>query len=146
MATQMAGVFPVYDNAFKVGATKTTAKPIAEAETFSVSFDNGVETWSPMEEKGWQKAMLTSKAITISISGKRHKGDAGNDFVASKAFAQGKDAEGYFAWIFPDGTLIEWEKAVFNVKNVGSGDSTNIGGLEVDIISNGKPTIGTASA
>ena len=31
--------------------------------------------------------------------------------------------------------------AVFDVKNMGAGDSTNVAPLEFDVISNGKPTV-----
>ena len=41
----------------------------------------------------------------------------------------------------PDGTSISWDNAVFDVKNCGGGDSTNVGALEFDVISNGKPTV-----
>ena len=114
MAAQ-TGVFPVYENQFKIGADKATATTIADMETFSVSFSNGVETWTPMEHKGWQRALMTAKAVTITINGKRNKGDAGNDFIAKKAFTNGRDSEGYFCWTFPDGTTVEWDMAVFDV-------------------------------
>ena len=139
MAAQ-TGVFPVYENQFKIGADKATATTIADMETFSVSFSNGVETWTPMEHKGWQRALMTAKAVTITINGKR-KGDAGNDFIAKKAFTNGRDSEGYFCWTFPDGTTVEWDMAVFDVKNMGAGDSTNVAPLEFDVISNGKPKV-----
>ena len=94
-----------------------------------------------MEHKGWQRALMTAKAVTITINGKRNKGDTGNDFIAKKAFTNGRDSEGYFCWIFPDGTTVEWDMAVFDVKNMGAGDSTNVAPLEFDVISNGKPTV-----
>jgi hypothetical protein len=140
MAAQ-TGVFPVYENQFKIGADKATSTTIADMETFSVSFSNGVETWTPMEHKGWQRALMTAKAVTITINGKRNKGDAGNDFIAKKAFTNGRDSEGYFCWTFPDGTTVEWDMAVFDVKNMGAGDSTNVAPLEFDVISNGKPKV-----
>ena len=140
MAAQ-TGVFPVYENQFKIGADKATATTIADMETFSVSFSNGVETWTPMEHKGWQRALMTAKAVTITINGKRNKGDTGNDFIAKKAFSNGRDSEGYFCWTFPDGTTVEWDMAVFDVKNMGAGDSTNVAPLEFDVISNGKPKV-----
>ena len=59
------GVFPVYDNAFKLGVDKENATSIADMETFSVSFDNGVEEWSPMDHEGWQRRVLTANAISI---------------------------------------------------------------------------------
>ncbi len=135
------GVYPVYENQFKIGAEKASATTIADMETFSVSFSNGVETWTPMEHKGWQRALMTAKAVTITINGKRNKGDTGNDFIAKKAFTNGRDSEGYFCWTFPDGTTVEWDMAVFDVKNMGAGDSTNVAPLEFDVISNGKPTV-----
>lgn len=65
-----SGVYPVYENEFMVGATKETATPISEMESCSVSIDNGVETWTPFTAEGWQSALQTAKAITISVSGK----------------------------------------------------------------------------
>ena len=47
------GVYPVYENQFKLGAAKDAATAIADMETFSVSFDNGVEEWKPMDQEGW---------------------------------------------------------------------------------------------
>lgn len=134
-------VYPVLDNKFKAGAAKESATVIADMEKFSLSISNGVETWTPMDTEGWQRALMTAKAITISMSGKRNIGDAGNDFVAGKVFKNGHDAEGYFEWELPDGTTIAWTNAVFDVKNMGGGDSTNVAPLEFDVISNGKPTV-----
>ena len=134
-------VYPVLDNKFKAGAAKESATVIADMEQFSLSISNGVETWTPMDTEGWQRALMTAKAITISMSGKRNIGDAGNDFVAGKVFKNGHDAEDYFEWELPDGTTIAWTNAVFDVKNMGGGDSTNVAPLEFDVISNGKPTV-----
>ena len=134
-------VFPVLDNKFKVGKTKESATTIADMETFSVEFSNGVETWTPMDQEGWQRALMTAKAVTITLSGKRNIGDSGNDYIAGKQFSNGHDAEGYFEWEFPDGTTVSWDAAVFDVKNCGGGDSTNVAALEFDAISNGKPTV-----
>lgn len=135
------GVFPCYENQFKAGADKASANPIADMETFSVKFDNGVEEWTPFDTEGWVRRLLTAKGITISVSGKRNIGDKGNDFVAGKTFSNGRDAEGYFEWTFPDGTTVSWDEAVFNVTNTGSGKSTEVGPLEFDVMSNGKPTV-----
>ena len=118
------GVFPCYENQFHVGATKESKTTIAECESFSISIDNGVETWNSFTEEGWQKALQTAK-----------------DFVAGKWLANGQDAYAYFDWTFPDGTVVAWEKAVINVTNINGGDSTNVAPLEFDIVSNGKPTV-----
>mgnify|MGYP000284922577 CR=1 FL=1 len=105
-------VYPVLDNKFKVGAAKENATIIADMEQFSVSVSNGVETWTPMDTEGWQRALMTAKAMTISLAGKRNIGDTGNDFVADKLFKNGHEAEGYFEWEFPDGTSVAWNSAI----------------------------------
>ena len=38
-------------------------------------------------------------------------------------------------------TGISWPNAVIDVKNNAGGDATNVGALEFDVISNGKPTV-----
>lgn len=135
------GVYPCYENQFKVGDSKEVASPIADCESFSVAFDNGVEEWTPFNTEGWVRRLLTAKGVTISVTGKRNVGDTGNDYVAGKAFVNGRDAEGYFDWTFPDGTIVEFPEAVINVTNIGAGDSTGVAPLEFDIMSNGKPKI-----
>lgn len=139
------GVFPVWKNKFKSGATKENATAIADLETFSAEFSNGIETWTPMDQEGWQKGLMTAKSLKITLNGKRNVGDTGNDYVADKQFTNGRDAEGYFCWEFPDGTLVELESAIYDVKNCGGGDSTNVGPLEFDVIANGKPKVTPAA-
>lgn len=135
------GVYPVYENQFQVGADSSSLSDIADMESFSVSFDNGVEEWTPMNTEGWIRRLMTAKGMTISVSGKRNVGDTGNDYVASKSFKNGRDAEGIFQWTFPDGTKVLIEGAVFNITALGAADSTNVAPLEFDVMSNGKPTI-----
>lgn len=139
MATK-TGVYPVYENQFQVGADKESLTEIADMESFSVSLDNGVEEWNPIDQKGWVRRLMTSKSVTISISGKRNFGDEGNDYVAGKALKNGRDAEGCLQWTFPDGAKLLFENAVINVTNWGAGDSTAVIPLEFDMMSNGKPT------
>ena len=135
------GVYPVYENQFQVGADSSSLSDIADMESFSVSFDNGVEEWTPMNTEGWIRRLMTAKGMTISVSGKRNVGDAGNDYVAGKSFKNGRDSEGTFQWTFPDGTKVLIEGAVFNITALGAADSTNVAPLEFDVMSNGKPTI-----
>lgn len=139
------GVYPCYENQFQIdtAASGATAamKSIAECDSFSVSFDNGVEEWTPFETEGWTKRLLTAKSITISVTAKRSVGDAGNDAVAALAWANGRNAEKDVQWTFPDGTILKFTGAVINVTNIGAGDSTAVAPLEFDIMSNGKPEI-----
>ena len=135
------GEFPCYKNQFHIGDAAESKNDIAECESFSVSIDNGVETWNSFTQEGWQSALQTGKAITISVSAKRSIGDPGNDFVAGKWLTNGQDAYAYFDWTFPDGTVVSWDKAVVNVTNINGGDSTNVAPLEFDVVSNGKPKV-----
>lgn len=135
------GVFPVYENKFKVGDDKESATLIADMETFSVEFSNGIETWYPMDQDGWQRGLMTAKGVKITINGKRNVGDKGNDYVAGKMFTNGRDSEGYLGWTFPDGTTIDFEGSIFDIKNCNAGDSTNVGPLEFEVTANGKPKV-----
>ena len=81
------------------------------------------------------------KSITISVSGKRNVTDTGNDYIATKAFKNGRDAEADFQWTFPDGTKVVFLGAVINITEFGSGDSTNVAPLAFDVMSNGKPIV-----
>lgn len=143
MATT-TGVFPCYENQFKVNTSSTSTASyvtIADCETFEVSFDNGVEEWTPFESEGWVRRLMTAKAVTITVSGKRNVGDTGNNFIAGLAFKNGRDAEADFQWTFKDGTVVEFTGAPINVTALGSGDSTAVAPLEFEVMSNGKPTV-----
>ena len=144
MATK-TGVYPVYENQFQVGATKEALTDIADMESFSVKLDNGVEEWNPLDQKGWVRRLMTSKSVTISISGKRNFGDTGNDYVAGLALKNGRDVEGCLQWTFPNGAKLVFENAVYNITNWVAGKSTEVIPLEFDVMSNGKPTYTEAS-
>ena len=138
----VSGVYPCYKNQFQIATSGTGSMAnIAECETFGVSLDNGIEEWTPFESEGWVRRLMTAKGLTISVTAKRHVGDAGNDAVASLAWANGRDAEKDFQWTFPDGTVVLFNDAVINVTNIGAGDSTGVAPLEFEVMSNGKPEI-----
>ena len=113
---------------------------------FSVAFDNGVEEWNAFENEGWTSRLMTKKGITISVKGKRKVGDTGNDMVAALIGKNGTEAQLDVLWTFPDGATVLFANAVINVTACGSGDSTNVGSLEFDVMSNGKPTYTAAPA
>lgn len=141
MSVTASGVYPCYENQFKIDDNKT----IADMESFSVSIDNGVEEWTPFEGEGWIRRLMTAKSMTISVSGKRNVGDDGNDLVASLAGKCGRDVEKPFVWNLPDGSSITFANAVISVTNIGSGDSTAAAPLEFEVMSNGKPTFTDAA-
>ena len=139
-----SGVYPVFNNEFKIGtkgveSTSEQMVTIADLETFSVSIDNNIEEWTPMTTEGWIRRLQTGKGFSISLNGKRNIGDAGNDYVASKMFATGRDVETKFEWTMPSGLKVEFD-CVLNISSAG-GDSTNVDVLEFEVMSNGKPTV-----
>ena len=149
MAKITSGVYPVFNNEFKIGtkgmeSTTEDMVSIADLETFSVSIDNNIEEWTPMTTEGWVRRLQTGKGFSISLNGKRNIGDPGNDYVASKMFATGRDVETKFEWTMPSGLKVEFD-CVLNISSAG-GDSTNVDVLEFEAMSNGKPTVTEPSA
>lgn len=147
MANVTSGVYPVYENQFKIntkGREKDAANfvDIADMESFSVSFDDNVEEWTPMTSEGWVRRLKTGKGITISLNGKRHVGDAGNDYIAGLAFLSGQACNSQLEWNFPNGDKVLID-CVINVTSAG-GDSTNVEPLEFECLSDGKPTFTAA--
>lgn len=134
------GVFPCYEGMLQIKIAGTYTD-IADMESVSISIDNGIEEWNPYGEDGWTRRLMTAKSVTISVTGKRHVGDAGNDKIASYAFKNGRDAEGDFQITFKNGDTVELEGAVISVTAYEYGDSTSVAPLEFDVQSNGKPTI-----
>lgn len=144
------GVFPVFDNKFKISPTGRDGEDesmviIKEMETFSVSMDGNVEEWTPMDEEGWIRRLMTGKGFTISMSGKRYAGDPGNDYIAGLAWKTGRDCDSKATWEFPSGAKLKFN-CVVNVTAPGGGDSTNVDTLEFDLMSDGKPTYTEAAA
>lgn len=136
----MNGVYPVFDNIFKLGtkgaaSTDEDMKVIADMESFSVSLDNGIEEWNPMDTGGWTRRLMTAKSVSISLAGKRNVGDAGNDYVAGLAWVTGQNANSKFEWVLPSGAKVSFN-CVINVTTLG-GDSTAVDALEIEILSDG---------
>jgi len=139
----MAGtVYPVNANSIKVkkhsGATAGEYATIADMESASIAVDTGVETWYGLAEGGWQKALATSKALTVDMAGKRSYGDTGNDLIASMWNTNGVDALADVEISLPDGAKLTFT-AVVQVTNIWGGDSTAVGVLEFSLICDGKP-------
>ena len=147
MPNAKTGVFPCYENQFKIGAAGANppSTAIANCEEFSVSFDNGVEEWTAFENEGWKSRLMTAKGITVSVKAKRTIGDTGNDMVAGMSHLNGTSAQANFLWTFPDGSTLLFANAVISVTSNSGGASTNVAPLEFEVMSNGKPTY-TAAA
>ena len=141
MPNPVTGVFPCYKNQFAIGPAgdETPAMPIANCENFSVTFDNGVEEWHAFEDEGWVSRLMTAKSVKISIEAKRTIGDPGNDDVASLCMKSEHDVERNFIWNFPDGSSVLFKKAPISVTDNGTGGTTNVAPLKIEVMSNGKP-------
>lgn len=141
----MDGVFAVYENQFKIGtaglaSTEEQMVPIADMEQFSVSIENTRHEWTSMTAGGFPDGLVTGKKVKINITGKRHRGDAGNDYVAGLQFAIGQDVKTYLDWYFPGEGTIRFKIDV-SVTKCGTGNSTDVGPLEFDCDVCGKPIV-----
>ena len=145
MSTPKPGVFPVHNNIFKFGiggldSTEQQMLTPANLENFSPNFANTIEEWFAMENGGWKSALLTGKGWSIAFKGKRTVGDPANDYIASLMLKVGREACTKFRWELPAGLIID-QNVVIAVTNNGGGDTTNVGGLEFECRSDGKPTV-----
>ena len=145
----MNGVYPVHNNIFKINTagrsgTDTTLVAIADLTTFGVSVEGTNEEWFPLDQEGWARQANTGKKMSISLSGKRNFGDAGNDYVAGMMMKTGKDCETAFEWTLPDGSKLAGN-CVINLTNPGGGDSTALMALEFELLIDGKPTFTAAN-
>lgn len=143
MAEVTSKVYPVFNNKFKIGKAGVASADadmiiIANLENFAPSIDGGVEEWNAMEHEGWGDAMMTSKKLSFSFSGKRTYGDPGNDYVAGLAWKSGNDVVTKFEWELPSGAKVTFP-CIVNVTTPGGGDSTSIDGLEFEVHCKGKP-------
>ena len=140
---EVTGVIPTNGLEFKIGikgraSTSTDKKTILDVEGLSPSIDGTVEEWNPMDTHGWVRRLLTGKSFSISMSGKRNYGDAGNDYVAGLALVIGQRANTVFEISFPNGDSLEFN-CVVDVKTPFGGDSTAPNTLEFDVLSDGEP-------
>jgi len=111
---------------------------VRDMEEFEISFDNGIEEWTPFGTDGWARRFMTAKSMTISVSGKRNPDDVGNNYVASLAFANGEATKSVLAVVFPDGAQL-CMPCVVNVTAAGGGSAGDIGSLSFECQSDGKP-------
>ena len=150
MAKVKSGVFPVFDLGFKVGikglaSTDEDMVTIKDMESFSLAIEGNTSKWNPMDMKGWGRALMTGKSMTVSLKGKRNVGDPGNDYVASVAFKDGLNCSSKAAVEFPDGSKLTFD-CVLDIKSFLGGESQDVAPLEFDMIVDGKPSFTEAPA
>lgn len=146
------GVFPSYLIDFKIGtkgllSTDADMKSVLDLESFSPKIAGKTDSWYALDQKGWQREVMTGKAFSIGFKGKRHVGDPGNDYVASIAWADGLDCSTIAKLTFPDGSTLVFN-CVIDVTNPGADDGTKVAPLEFDLKSDGRPnyTAGTLAS
>ena len=144
MAKVKSGVFPVFDLDFKIG-TKGKDSTEQDMVTISLSIEGNTSKWNPMDMKGWGRALMTGKSMTVSLKGKRNVGDPGNDYVASVAFKDGLNCSSKAAVEFPDGSKLTFD-CVLDIKSFLGGESQDVAPLEFDMIVDGKPSFTEAPA
>ena len=138
------GVFPVHKNKFKINksgrsGTESDLVIVKDLETFKVSVEGKNEEWYPLDQEGWARQANTGKKMTISFTGKRNYGDAGNDYIAGMLNKTGQDCETAFVWEMPSGAKLAGN-CVISLSAPAGGDSTAIDALEFDLLVDGKPT------
>ncbi len=131
-------IVPVSKNTFKIKVQEEFV-PIANLESLEVSFDSTTETWFAMENEGYQSALKTGIAMSISGSAKRTYGDAGNDEIANTMFEVGEACNKEFEWAMPDKNKATFE-AVVAVDSVG-GETTAVDTLNFTLTVIGKPEV-----
>ncbi len=137
-------VYPVHNNIFKIGVAGRASAAgdmviVKDIETFEPAIDGNVEEWTPMDTDGWMRRMLTGKSLTVTLTGKRSFGDPGNDYLANLGYVMGNSTQSVFEWTLSDGATLSMP-CIINVTSAGGGDSTAVDALEVEIMSDGKPT------
>lgn len=143
-------VYPAHKLKFMVGTdpgdgTAGTADTVVkDVESIEPKLKGELKTWYPLDQEGWQRAMVTGKSITVSHKGKRNEGDPGNDIVAEKLMSIGNDCYLAYSVTFPSGAKLTGRVAI-DLSSFGGGESTDVSALEWDAVFDGKPTWTPAS-
>ncbi len=141
--TVTIGQYAISECVVEVKTAADTYSPIADLEEFNITIDNNIETWHSIASGGWQNALLTTKALSGSFSGKRCLGDAGNDYIDGLRFNIGKKAEADFRIKFPNGAKLEFTSIVALTDLMGA--ATGVAPLSGDLTGKGKPNFTPAT-
>ena len=142
-------VYPTHGITFKVDTsaaphTTPTMSIVKDVESIDVKLKGEVKTWSPLDQEGWQRALITGKSLTISHKGKRNEGDPGNDAIANMLMAVGSDATISYEMDLPSGAKLTGN-VVVDLSTPFGGASTDVSALDWDAVFDGKPTFTPAS-
>lgn len=137
-------VYPAHQLIFKVDTsvaphTTPTMAIVSDVESIDVKLKGENKTWFPLDQGGWQRALITGKSLTISHKGKRNEGDPGNDTIAGMLMAVGSEATIAYELDFHSGAKLTGNVAV-DLSTPFGGASTDVSALEWDAVFDGKPT------
>ena len=137
-------VYPTHGITFKVDTSPAphetpTMSIVKDVTSIDVKLKGEVKTWSPLDQGGWQRALITGKSLTISHKGERNEGDPGNDAIADMLMAVGSGATIPYEMEFPSGAKLTGN-VVVDLSTPFGGASTDVSALEWDAVFDGKPT------
>ena len=113
---------------------------ISDMESISISVDNTVAQWTPLDMAGWSRRLNTGRSVTISLSGKRNMANAGNNLVATMGYESNVSAcLGTIEVAFPGGSVLRMS-CIVNVTACGGGAAEDLGVLEFECLSDGQVT------
>lgn len=136
------GVFACKDLGIAINAG-TISSPnyvtVKDVETMKPSLKGTMDTWIPMDQGGWQRALLTGKALDFAFSGKRNIGDVGNDYIFNTLLATGSACASGLQITFPNGDVFQMPMQIELTSPFG-GDASKVSTLEWTAHNDGKPS------
>ncbi|MFT9056114.1 MAG: hypothetical protein ABF449_05750 [Ethanoligenens sp.] len=139
-------VYPTHGLTFKIGKAGDTSASLVVKDVTSIEpkLKGQVKTWNPLDQHGWQRALMTGKGLTIAHKGQRNEGDPGNDLIAGMLMAIGSACTIPYEIDFPSGSKLNGN-VVIDLSTPFGGAATDLSSLEWDAVMDGEPTWTAAS-
>lgn len=133
-------VYPTHGLTFKVGKAGDASATLVVKDVTSIEpkLKGQVKTWNPLDQHGWQRALMTGKSLTITHKGQRNEGDPGNDLIAGMLMAMGSECTIPYEIDFPSGAKLTGS-VVVDVSAPFGGAATDLSALEWDAVLDGAP-------
>ena len=147
--TPQVQVNPVYNYSININTTpdaKATWSPLcAGIENFSEALNEQVQQFFFMCAKGYANNYVTGMAPVMTITGRRVKGDAAQEFIFSNKYNLMEKRETQMQLVYTDAENANTETITCNVtiqKIVEiNGNATDPSQISFDLAFNGKPTL-----
>jgi hypothetical protein len=143
---------PVWANQIEIGTSATTADPpvwtysklCKGIESMSFASNEQNQQYFFLCGEGFANNEVTGAAPELQISGRRIKGDAAQDYIATKQFALGTDRNSSVKITTAEGDVITCDCSIGDVVVFG-GSTLDVNAFSCTIRFNGKPTVTPAS-